>query len=381
MALLAGDNSGKWSKFGDEIHEALATGDASKLDPSQLETFDMCQQQAEWVLADWLAEGTDGTHSIYRDSMRLGLTTVGGVIEMKEGVTVQPVFTGLADFIAIKRDSKGFNAFLIIDYKTLRGDVPEAADNPQLRALAVLVAKRFRCENGRVAIVQPWAGRPTVADFDAGTVYRSAKWLDDRLAKERASTPDDRRAGEWCHWCPANANCETFHDKALAPIEETAMTLPADPETARAALFARAMELPAEALAGRVRGLKLVGWYATAIEGAAKLRAADDIEFQQFYRLKDGSSVREITDAQAAWALAEANGVSYPEFLASVKVTIGNLENAIRKASGPKMTKDGKPHKTQFSLSADAASKLIDTLEQTGGMTRKQSAPQLEAVV
>ena len=379
MALLAGNNSGKWSRFGDEIHAALATDDPSKLDPAQLETFEMCKEQAEWVLADWLAQGSDGTHSIYRDSMRLGLTSIGGVVEVKEDTSAAIVFTGRADVIAIKT-FEGQKSFLIIDYKTLRGDVPEAADNPQLRALAVLVANRFRCESGRVAIIQPWAGKPTLADFDSVALGRSSVWLRLVLDRESKSLPADRRAGQWCRYCPANDRCEVFRDKALAPVEEVALTLPGDPETARAALFARAMDLPAKALAGAVRGLKLIGWYAAAIEGAAKLRAADDVEFQQFYRLKDGSSVREITDAQAAWALAESQGVSYPDFLASVKVTISNLESAIRQASGPKITASGKPHKTQFALSAEAASKLIDSLEATGAMTRKQSAPQLEAV-
>ena len=64
----------------------------------------------------------------------------------------------------------------------------------------------------------------------------------------------------------------------LAPVSNIAINLPVDPETSRAALFARAMELAPESLARLVRGLKLVGWYQAAIEGAARVRAESDAE-------------------------------------------------------------------------------------------------------
>jgi hypothetical protein len=159
-----------------------------------------------------------------------------------------------------------------------------------------------------------------------------------------------------------------------------AINLPVDPETARAALFARAMELAPESLARLVRGLKLVGWYQAAIEGAARVRAESDAEFQQYFRLVPGNEVREITDAQAAFELASKHGVSAPAFMDCVKVGVGGLEAVLREASGPKITKSGAPHKTQKAMSSDEAKTLVNTLEQVGALKLRQNAPQLEAV-
>lgn len=377
MALLAGDNSGKWSKFGDEIHEALSKRDPAGLTLDQQETFDMCLAQADNILSEWLA-GREPEY-VFRDSMRLGLTTIGGVVEVTDSTTIELVNTGLADVIAIKVID-GQREFLILDYKTLRGDVPDAADSDQLRSLSVKVAKKWRCRVGRVAIVQPWVGPPTVADFNEDSLRAASEWLSMVLHDEFKASPEDRRAGDWCHWCPANAQCETFRNKALAPVMTITTNLPADKEMARAALFARAMELPADTLAGLMKGLRLVGWYQAAIEGAAKLRAKDDAEFQKWYRLKEGNKVREIVNPQEAFNLAATHGVTVEQFMSCTKVAVGGLEEAIRRASGPKLTASGRPHKTQFALSADAAELLVNSLEAGGAMTRKQQAEQLEEV-
>ena len=380
MALLAGDNSGKWSKYGDAIHEALATGDASKLDAAQFETFEMCNEQLEWMLSEWA--GDDEIMAIHRDSKRLGLTTIGGVVEVTDETTAKLVNTALADVIALKF-SKADQAlhFFIADHKTLRGEVPEAADNPQLRNLAVLVAKRFRCVAGRVCIIQPWAGKPTLADFDKESLERAHAWLYRVLRLESEATPDNRRAGTHCHYCPANSNCSTFTALANRPVEAMTRFLPTDDKTARAALFARAMELDADTLAGFVKHLRLVGWWSAAIEGAAKKRAADDIEFQRYFRLTDGNEVREVTDAQAAFNLALSHGVTAEKFMAEcVKVSVGSLEDVIRRASGPKITKSGKPHASQMHLSADEVTKIVNKLLADGAMQMKKNAPQLEEV-
>ena len=363
MALLAGDNSGKWSKYGDAIHEALATGDASKLDAAQFETFEMCNEQLEWMLSEWA--GDDEIMAIHRDSKRLGLTTIGGVVEVTDETTAKLVNTALADVIALKF-SKADQAlhFFIADHKTLRGEVPEAADNPQLRNLAVLVAKRFRCVAGRVCIIQPWAGKPTLADFDQTSLVRATEWLHHILEVESNATPDDRKAGTHCHYCPANSNCSTFRQLATSPVEAMTRFLPTDDKTARAALFARAMELDADTLAGFVKHLRLVGWWSAAIEGAAKKRAESDVEFQRFYRLKPGSPREKIIDVQAVFTRSCELGVAPANFSAACSITKTELKGLIAGATGLK----GKALET----------KMAEVLQ--GATESKETAPQLEEV-
>lgn len=333
MALLAGDNSGKWSRFGDEVHEALAKLDPTGLTLDQEETYDMCLAQANDILTEWLLTG-ELVH-VFRDSFRLGLTSIGGVVQVTEETTVELVNTGLADIIAIKVID-GRCEFCIIDYKTLRGDVKDASDNDQLRGLAVKVAKKWSCKAGRVSIVQPWVGPPTIADYNEDSLRAASEWLRMVLHDEFKASPEDRKAGDWCHYCPANAACEMFRNKVQAPIVTMTQSLPANPETARAALFARAIELPADTLAGLVKGLKMVGWYESAIKGAAMARAADDAEFQQWFRLKPGVVRESITDVGKVWAKVEALGVTADEFTAACSLTKKSLETMVKKATGMK---------------------------------------------
>ncbi len=288
------DSSTEDAESGTRIHKALETGDTSELLPDELDTFEMCREQAQQVVEAWY--GSDPGHGVLDPllEVRLGLTNIGGVIEVIEETTAPLRFTGQADVIAIA-GKRG----LVLDYKTGRGDYEHATGNRQLRALAALAARRWRLDSVRVAIVQPWAGKPTVADFDKQGLADAFDWLSRTLERVNAATPEDLNPGEHCKWCCSKAVCPAFREAALEPVSNMAINLPGDPETARSALFARAMELAPESLARLVRGLKLVGWYQAAIEGAARVRAESDVEFQQYFRLVPGLEVREITDAQA----------------------------------------------------------------------------------
>lgn len=297
---------------------------------------------------------------IFRE-LRLGLTTIGGVIVVTDETTIPFVCTGQADVIAISDDgTRGF----VIDTKTGRGEYEHATGNAQLRTLAVLVAKRWRLESVRVAIVQPWAGKPTVADYDYASLAASAAWLGGVLHRVNGATPDNLNAGDWCHYCKAKATCPKLQEKALAPIDRMTMQLPADDKTARAALFARAMECDADTLAGLYKGLRLVGWWVAAIEGAAKTRAKDDVEFQRYFRLKPGVVREKIVDVQTVFTRVNALGVPAAEFTAECDLTKSALESMVRKATGLK----GRDLKAQ-----------IETIL-NGATESKETAPQLEEV-
>lgn len=298
---------------------------------------------------------------VFRE-IRLGLTTLGGVVTVTDETRVPLLFTGQADVIAISDDGK---RAMVIDTKTGRGDYKHAAENEQLRSLAILVAKRFRCSTVRVAIVQPWAGRPTVADFDQAAINAGFIWLFDVLGKADRATPADLKAGDWCQWCKARAACPELRAKALVPVHSPlTLRLPEDDKTARAALFARAMELDAETLASYMRDLRLMGWVASAIEGAAKTRAKDDPAFQQFYRLKPGVVREKIVDVGAVFQRVAALGVSADEFTAACSLTKTELESMVRKAT---LTKG-----------AALKSRMAEVL--AGATEAKETSTQLEEV-
>jgi hypothetical protein len=316
------------------------------------------------VVTEWLGNHEDAADQRLHEH-RLGLTAYGGVVDVTDAVKLPIRTTGQADLIII--DGK---RGLVLDYKTGRGEVRHAADNAQLRGLAVLAAKRWRLESVRVVIVQPWAGKPTVADYDNEALYTANIWLLIVLSEARDATPTDLHAGDWCQYCPArNIPCPALTEKAVQPIETVALSLPADDETARAALFARAMEMSAERLAGLRRGLKIVGWYVSAVEGAARLRAEKDVEFQQYYRLETSPGNREITDAQAAFNALLPLGITAQQALEACSMSLGPIEEAVRIASGIKSQTD---KRTVYNITAkDAKAAVNEALEAAGVIKRK----------
>jgi hypothetical protein len=316
------------STKGTRIHAALETGDTSSLSADESEMADMCRLQTNVLLEAWSTP--DVVPAMHREQ-RLGLTVLGGVVEVTDATTARLVCTGQADVVYLDVDRA-----LVIDYKTGRGDYEHAAGNAQLRTLASLVARRYRVSSVRVAIVQPWAGRPTVADFDAEALEAAHLWLGDVLVKALRATPADLVPGEWCKWCPAKATCPALRDVALAPVERLTISLPADDKVARQALFARAMELPADGLARLMRGLRLVSWYTDAIEGAAKVRAKDDEAFQAFYTLKPGVIRERITDLGLVWPRLEALGVTGDAFAKACSLTKSALTELVRTTTGHK---------------------------------------------
>lgn len=328
---LPEDDDSEDAASGTRIHKALETGDMSDLQGDEWETAEMCKDQGYKVHDAWLNESPD--FAVVEE--RLGLTAVN-VLTVTNESTESFLFTGQADMVVVE-GKRG----LVIDYKTGRGEVEEAAKNKQLLALAVLVARRYKLTDVRVAIVQPWAGKPSVADYDAPALYRANKWLLSRLEAAKNATPDDLCAGDWCKYCKAKATasgvCPALKETALEPVERMTMGLTSQSdETTRAALFARAMECDADILARLMKGLKLLGWYAAAIEGAAKKRAADDADFQRHYRLKPGVVRETITDVSLVFQRVHELGITADTFAANCKVTKGAVETMVRSACGVK---------------------------------------------
>jgi hypothetical protein len=319
------DESNADSEAGTRIHRALETGDMTGLSADEEQTAEMCRAQGDKVLGDWNPD-MDG---IAYKEQRLGLTRIGGVVDVTDDTKADLVFTGQADLIVIDG-----NRGLVLDYKTGRGEVADAAENLQLRGLAVMAARRWRLESVRVAIVRPWAGPASVADYDAGALISSRNWMMRLLEAVKAATPNDLNPGAWCHYCKAKAICPALRSVALEPVEHMALTLPADDATARAALFARAMEMTPQRLTALYRGLKLVGWYQAAIEGAMRKRVEEG-EIPGF-RMKPGQIREKITDVGAVWAKCEGLGVKAQDFTGACSVTKDALKTLLRDATGSK---------------------------------------------
>lgn len=337
---------------GDKIHAALEKwgehGSEDGLSVEDIQTAEMCIDQRNELLDNWIGE--EQAYTVHKEK-RLVMTPLGKVFDDSPELKVQVWFSGKADFVAVFGEGA-----LVVDYKTLHGDHDHAAVNDQLRSLAVLVAERHKATQVRVAIVQPWKGKPTVADYNEQALKDAAQWLDLSLKREAKSKPEDANPGDWCKFCPARVNCEAFTRPALATAETAIIQVSSmDDETARKALFARAAELPDGELAARYRGLKALGWYINAVEGNVRMRAEEGGEFAaNHFRIVEGKAKREIDDVSKVWSKLEALGLSVEDFTAACSMTIKSVQGFVRKATGLK----GKAWEGEVKRCLDGAVKL-----------------------
>ncbi len=266
--------------------------------------------------------------------LRLGTTVIdGNVLEVKNGDGISYDVTGQADFVQIEGDFA-----IIIDTKTGRGEYEHAVDNAQLRGLAALLWMwKPHLKRIRVAIVQPWVGQPTIADFDAMSLRQAFDWLNSVLdevdAAEKNPIPV---AGDWCKYCPArNRPCPALVAKGTAPLAQTLLARPLPDGKEKEALFARAMELTREELGGLLDKLNLYDQAASAIRGAARtvLDAGGEIPGWTLHASKPRES---ITDVAAVWGNLQRIGVSPEAFTAACSMTKKALEPLVRQATNAK---------------------------------------------
>lgn len=201
----------------------------------------------------------------------------------------------------------------------------------------MLVAARHGVSQVRVAIVQPWKGKPTVADFDAEALAAAKAWLFDALRREKVSTPDQANPGDWCHFCPARVKCQAFTTQALQTVSSATINLPCDDETAKKAMFARAAELSDSELAARAHGLKWISWYVAGIEGNVRIRAEEGGEFaEKYFRIVEGKPKESIERVDIAFQNLSEIGVTAEAFTAACKTTKKAVNALVRKATGQK---------------------------------------------
>lgn len=317
------------SESGTRIHAALAgLAPLSTLSVAEEETYDLCRAQGRRVMQEWSPEGT-GIPVLER---RLGLTAEGTVLDVTPQTRAQArfIFTGRADLVIVE-DA----AALVIDYKTGRHAATVAQDNPQLAALAVLVALRHQVQRVRVAVVQPWAGPPTVADYGVNALTLARSWLLATLeTAQQAEGARSLRCGAHCRHCRAQHACPAFQQQALREVERlrplSVAVLP--PQQQAAALWARALELTPQQHAAAYRGLELVERYVHAIRATFRQRV--EAGHVPGWTLREKKGRRSIADVGAVFARCHAQGVSAEDFTSRCSIGLAEVKDALRRATG-----------------------------------------------
>lgn len=362
----------KDANAGNIVHAILSDdADAEDVNYTAEATAEMCEAHVDGLLADWIYK--DGPDAVSLSEIRYGMTIFGTVLDVTHDSKAEFIFTGKFDRLYIQND-RG----LLIDFKALNGNHPAAIENPQLASLAVLVAVKNKLKSVRVSIVQPRKGRPTVADYDELTLTTAREWLESALLRSEQASPDDRRAGHWCHHCKARFGCDTFKRPAIQEVERIQPMSIAGlaPKEQSSAMWARAMEFTPEQHVGAYQGLAMVKRYVHAIESSFKARVeAGEIAG---WKIETKPGNREITNAQAAFNALSSLGVTHEDVLAACKLPLGAMEEAVRLRSGIKS--DTGKRKT-YNLTADGAKKAVDAaLTSAGAIGRKADKQELVAV-
>ena len=329
--LCPKDTGSEEAASGTRIHAVLAgLAGEDTLDAGEKETMEMCERQAKALVAEW----SSGTHSMTLREKRLWLNKGLFITSYRHSGSR---FSGQADLIVIEPEER---RAIVIDYKTGRGDQAEAVDNAQLASLAVLVGNYTGVESVRVAIVQPWEGPPTIADYDEDALDNAGDWLQDKLREAEHATPEQANPGPWCKYCRAaeTLRCERYRnaqETAIAPLATSDLAT-MSPTDQRQALFERALELPASTLAEIIGKLAMLGRMIDAAKAAGKERAQSDPAFQAFYTLKEKQGIRKIRDVGAAFEAASGVGVTAADFTSKCKLGLGDLRELLHKATGSK---------------------------------------------
>jgi hypothetical protein len=321
-----GNHSNSASDSGHRIHKWLETHGAAEwgaLSEDEKETASRCYEQAEQIIADWGAE-IDGC--LAHREQRLWLFADGRVASTPSVLGEAPaLFSGCADLIVHGTESRA----CIVDYKTGRGDYEPAAGNAQLLGLAVLVAGWAGARGIRVALVQPWAGPPSIADFDGAALDEAKAQLLELLAhiEQPGLTPTP---GDWCHYCPARAG--------VCPVTTNELVMLANPLDTPEAIeeFIRE-EYDGPKLARILAIARRAKWTIAAAEAEAKRRIeAADPGAPPGWTLREGAKTREVTNLEETFALLAVDPVinlTAEEMRGACSLSLPTLEQAISKRS------------------------------------------------
>lgn len=314
---------------GTDVHAVLSDDlSVDDVSYSAAQTAEMCEDQTERLLNEWQ---TEGDAPLGFKELRYGLTDIGAVVPVNGSTRANVVFTGQFDRLYTQGE-RG----LLIDFKALHGKHKSAIENPQLMGLAVLVAKRHKLTSLRVALVQPWKGKPTVADYGESGLALASSMLLTLLDAELNAEPHDRKSGDHCKYCKARFSCPTLRDaniKALDVVQPE--TLLADAATRNKTVFARMAEMtPQQLIHINKNVVDLMGAFIAAHKAVFKQRVeAGEIPG---YSLKEKSGRRKITDVATAYERAAALGVTADAFTGKCTLSLKGLNEVLKDATKAK---------------------------------------------
>lgn len=285
---------GEYAEYGKELHDALATGDISKLDHEQLETYERATSIIAKVAAQFF--GLDAPKALERPQHEKELKVyVAGHTHI-----------GHPDII-YRWQTKA----LIPDLKSLRGSIPDASVNEQIRDYACSYwMNTALIEEIATVIVQPMVTmNPEVCVYDIEALKRGYEYMANRIVNSHKGGP--RTPGDLqCKFCRAAKAglCPEYNQWASSqlPVPASLINVPVaqwQPEQRR--IF-----VEKESIARKW----LDDTWDAMVEGAQK-----DPGFVPGYKLKDGNEVEVLMNIQLIFERFCALGGTQDQFMKTLE--------------------------------------------------------------
>jgi Protein of unknown function (DUF2800) len=324
---------------GTAVHAAWS-GKEAQLNPSQQKTLIELKRLEAMVLADWSA---GEPFILLGREERLWL---------RRGI--EPIHSGQYDVCYVSSD---YQRALMLDAKTLYGEVEPAESNEQLRELVGLLRFNYGAiKHFTVAILGPnQAERISIATYDQLEAELALRLLRLSLA-ESADSGAPRTPGAHCEHCPARLQCEEArqligHSYSLKKrIDAGDFMLPLGEKGAR--------------LLEEIKTAKIV---LADLEEAYKAELKNDPDCLPGWTLNNGRKLRWIPEVEKALEAWSSHRYAMSDFLSCTDLVLHRLEEKLTAQTG----KVGKGLANHFN---DIFGSLIVTKQSQPSIVRSRKA-------
>lgn len=197
--------------FGTGVHETLATGDESDANAKQLNIAESCKDIEAKLVAQ-----------------------VFGPDASKCRVFVEERFWCNVDgkFLHSAKPDKAYRfgpKALILEYKALAGQRPDAPSNKQVMDQCVLVARSLLCTEVYAALVQPLITHdPTIVKYDYKALTQAEQEMRARVVASNNLNAKRVAGPEQCKFCKAKPSCKEYAvwNKSLLPAPVNVFDVP-----------------------------------------------------------------------------------------------------------------------------------------------------------
>lgn len=305
------------AQFGDKIHAALAKRDPSGLSVDEFSTYEACLKIEVESVRKFFGPEADLSKAKSWPETRFWIKFGFEVPSAHPSEKPRPIV--LTHSAKPDRVYRLDNRILIIEYKTLKGDIPASPRNLQVRDQAVICAGHFMVDEVGGVVIQPLITHtPEICLYQAADLARGRDELSNRV---RASNDprSQRVAGEvQCKFCLAKLSC-VEHQRWAGSMVPNMLSILEVPVTAwtpeQRKIFCDRVPVAQK-------------WLDECWE-AMEAGLASDPSFVPGYVLKPGNKREEIKDPAKVFSRFNALGGKPEQFMGAVKVTKTGLREAL----------------------------------------------------